>query len=189
MRTVQHPVIAAAVAVGVLALATACGGSTSTASSSEVASAAASSAAPTAEMTDSAEESAPAEDTSGGIPDPCTLLTVEEITAIVGADPGTATPNTVAPDVRKVCMFDSGLILATEVAEDWDMSVENILNESTGATTKELSGVGEKALFSDYGMSITQVVALEGDYFVGVTGALTEAQATALAEAMLAALS
>lgn len=126
---------------------------------------------------------------SSGIPDPCTLLSASDtITPILGSDPGAGSMNAEQPEVSKVCLFTSGLILQVETADRYEEAVALILEPSTGATTQELTGVGDKALIADYGGGINQVVASNGEYWVGVTGVITADQATELATAMLAAI-
>ena len=125
----------------------------------------------------------------GSIPDPCTLISVADtITPILGSDPGTGSVNADQPDVSKVCLFTSGLILQVETADRYDEAVSLILDPSTGATTQELTGVGDDGLIADYGEGINQVVAHNSDFWIGVTGVITAQQATQLAQAMLAAL-
>ena len=124
-----------------------------------------------------------------GIPDPCTLLSpTDTIEPILGKDPGTGTMNAEDPEVSKVCLFSSGLVLQIESSDRYDEAVELILAPSTGATTQDLNGVGDEAILADYGGGINQVVARDRDYWVGVTGIITPEQATELATAMLAAL-
>ena len=125
----------------------------------------------------------------GSIPDPCTLISaVETITPILGFDPGTGTVNADQPGASKVCLFTSGLILQVETADRYEEAVSLIADPATGATTQELTGVGDEGLIADYGDGINQVVARNSDFWVGVTGVITAQQATQVAQAMLAAL-
>jgi len=126
----------------------------------------------------------------GAVPDPCELLSVADtIEPILGFDPGTPEVNTQNPEVRKVCLYTAGLFLEVEIAANYEQSVAAIKDPATGATTQDLAGVGEKALLSDYGEGINQVVALAGDYYVGVTGVMSPEQASELASAMVDAIS
>lgn len=159
------------------------GGSTDAAAPSSAAAAPTASAAPS-ESVPSASAAAP----TGEVPDPCALLTAEEISAITGSDPGTPKPNAVYPDVRKICKFDGGLILAVEVAEDYDGSVAMVKGDSNVEDSEDVSGVGDKAFFSTYTFGATQILAVQGDYFIGVTSLLDKEKSIALAQAMLAAL-
>lgn len=106
--------------------------------------------------------------TGGEVPDPCSLITAEELGAILGSDPGTGTVQAVVPDQRKVCLYDTGLILAVEVAENWEASIDFLRDSGTGSVT-EVSGIGESAIWQDVGGGIGQLLALGPDYFVGVT--------------------
>ncbi len=130
-----------------------------------------------------------AAEVAGEVPDPCELLSATDtIEPILGTAPGTPKLATEDPAVRKLCLYSTGLFLEIELAENYDRSVAQIREPETGATSQELTGVGEQALLSDYGDGVFQVVALDGDYYVGVTGVIAADQATALASAMLEAL-
>ncbi len=103
--------------------------------------------------------STPTSATSSGIPDPCTIVSVADVTTIIGSDPGTPTPNAPSPEVSRVCLFSTGLILEVADASGYDQAVAQVLDPATGATTQELTGVGDAALLADYGAGISQVVA------------------------------
>lgn len=119
------------------------------------------------------------------VPDACALLSSEELTSILGADPGTAVDESFDPKQRRICTFTSGLILAVEVAENWqgDASFGLIDNPSV-----EVDGIGEEAHWQDIGGGISQFVALGPDYFVALTVNGGQETAERLGEAMLAAL-
>ncbi|MCX6431531.1 MAG: DUF3558 family protein [Actinobacteria bacterium] len=162
------------------------GGSTDAAAPSSAAAAPESPAASAAasESVPSASAAAP----TGEVPDPCALLTADEISAITGSDPGTPKPNAVYPDIRKICNFEGGLILAVEVAADYDGSVAMVKGDTNVEDSEDVSGVGDKAFFSTYTFGATQILAVQGDYFIGVTSLLDKEKSIALAQAMLAAL-
>jgi hypothetical protein len=129
------------------------------------------------------------EEPAGEVPDPCALLDAGEVTDLLGADPGTGTASGPVPDVRKVCIYSSGLILAVEVAGNYDSSVAIIRDDPLGATVEDVDGVGAEAIWQDFSGGVGQLVALGDAYFVGVsvpTGGQPAAQA--ITEAMLAAL-
>lgn len=137
----------------------------------------------------SASSSADSAAGSSEVPDPCELLSAELIIRpILGVDPGQPALTTEDPAVRKLCLFSTGLFLEIEVAENYDRSVAQIRLPEAGATTQDLTGVGQEALLSNYGDGVFQVVARDDRYYVGVTGVITAEQATELASSMLAAI-
>jgi hypothetical protein len=121
----------------------------------------------------------------GDVPDACALLSSEELTSILGSDPGTAVDESFDPVQRRVCTYTSGLILAVEVAENWqgDASFGLIDNPSV-----EVEGIGEEAHWQDIGGGTSQLVALGPEYFVALTVNGGQETAERLGEAMLAAL-
>jgi hypothetical protein len=143
------------------------------------------------ETTDSTDADA-AESSDGGddgaLPDPCSLIPSDELSTLVGSDVGIGTTQDVV-EQRRVCTYESGLILAVEVAEDWEMSLD-LLRDSTGAdSVEEIPDVGNAAVWQTAGGDVGQFLALDDDVFVGVTlvsGGPAVGQA--VAEAMLAAL-
>jgi hypothetical protein len=74
------------------------------------------------------------------------------------------------------------------VAVDYDATLAAVEKSGLDATLTDVSGVGDKATLITYDVGVLQLLAVEGDYFVDVTGMITEAQATALVKAMLAAI-
>ena len=119
------------------------------------------------------------------MPDACALLSSEELTSILGADPGTAVDESFDPEHRRICTHTSGLLLAVEVAENWqgDDSFGLIDNPSV-----EVDGIGEEAHWQDIGSGMGQLVALGPVYFVALTVNGDHETAERLGEAMLAAL-
>lgn len=164
------------------------GGSTEAVPASSAASVPESAPAESATAPSATAPSASAAAPAGEVPDPCTLLTTDQISAITGSDPGAPTPNAVYPDVRKICKFDGGLILAVEIADDYDGSVAMVKGDTNVEDSEDVAGVGDTAFFSTYAGGVTQLLAVQGDYFVGVTSMLDKDQATQLAQEMLAAL-
>jgi hypothetical protein len=122
---------------------------------------------------------------AGEVPDACALLSNEELTSILGADPGTAVDESFDPKHRRICTYTSGLILAVEVAENWqgDASFGLIDNPSV-----EVEGIGEEAHWQDIGGGTSQFVALGSEYFVALTVNGDQETAERLGEAMIAAL-
>jgi hypothetical protein len=130
-----------------------------------------------------------AKTTGGEVPDPCTLVAQGQLAADLGASPGTGTPQSVDPTQRKICRFDSGLILAVEVAGNYEASVQGIRDNSGGATITEMPGVGNAAIWQDFGNGTGQFVAQGDTYMVGVTVTQGgQAPALTIAKEMLEAL-
>jgi hypothetical protein len=135
--------------------------------------------------TDPATTAADADASSGEVPDPCSLVSADQLAGVLGSPPGAGSMQTVSPDQRKVCMYDTGLILAVEVGENYEAVVELMRDV---AAVQDVAGVGEAAAWQDVGGGIGQFVALGDEYYVGVTLAGGQAEGQAIAEAMLAAL-
>jgi hypothetical protein len=90
------------------------------------------------------------------------------------------------PSQRKICRFDSGLILAVEITDNYDASVAGIKSSQTG-NVEEVAGVGNAAIWQGIGTQAGQFLIKGDDYFVAVTlPAGDKATGRAIAEAMLA---
>jgi hypothetical protein len=164
----------------------ACGGSDDSSSSTTSSTAAKQTTTSTAKDASSSTGGAT---TGGDVPDPCTLVAQGQLAADLGASPGTGTPQSVDPTQRKICRYTSGLILAVEVAGNYDASVEAIRQNSGGATITELPGVGKAAIWQDFGNGTGQLVAQGDSYMVGVTVPQGgQAPALTIAKEMLDAL-
>jgi len=187
-RRARARLLAGGVAVAAAALLSGCGGSTSTEPAAPAAASAVVSEAPAPAP---ASEEPAAEPAAGEVPDPCALLGQDEIGALVGEAPGDGELNATAdPLVRKVCAFPGGLIVGVTVGSQYDMMASSLAAAAVDGKTKDIPGVGDKAVFAESSVvpGVIQVYALQGDYFVDVTGTLTEEQGVALATAMLAAI-
>ncbi|MEQ1785808.1 MAG: hypothetical protein ABL966_02050 [Acidimicrobiales bacterium] len=126
---------------------------------------------------------------AGEVPDPCSLVDAATLEGLAGAAPGTGVLKGVAPEQRKVCSFESGLSVAVEVAENFDASVGLIRASPNGSSIESVEGLGDAAIWQDFGGGVGQVVASGDAYFVGVTVAAGgRPAAEAVAEAMLAEL-
>ncbi|GAA4802062.1 DUF3558 family protein [Nocardioides caeni] len=123
-----------------------------------------------------------AEGPTGEIPDPCTLLAANELASLSGSDPGAGSLQAVDPSQRKVCTFASGLILAVEVAGNWEATLDGIRDHFGEDALEPVPGVGEEAYWQPSG---SQFVAVDGDYLVGVTGVPDENTGEQLAVALL----
>jgi hypothetical protein len=182
MRGVRYAVIGALSAVLLLG---ACGGGSDDSSSST----SSSSTTTTSTAKDASSSTGGATTTGGQLPDPCALVAPGQLAADLAASPGTGTPQSVDPTQRRICRFDSGLILAVEVAGNYDASVEAIRQNSGGATISELPGVGTAAIWQDFGNGTGQLVAQGDTYMVGVTVPQGgQAPALTIAKEMLEAL-
>jgi hypothetical protein len=182
MRGVRYAVIGALSAVLLLG---ACGGGSDDSSAST----SSSSTTTTSTAKDASSSTGGATTTGGQLPDPCALVAPGQLAADLAASPGTGTPQSVDPTQRRICRFDSGLILAVEVAGNYDASVEAIRQNSGGATISELPGVGTAAIWQDFGNGTGQLVAQGDTYMVGVTVPQGgQAPALTIAKEMLEAL-
>lgn len=140
-----------------------------------------------------ADDGSPAADKAsaeeGGVPDPCSLLPAADLAALLGGDPGKGTPSAYDPDQRKICSYASGMILAVEVGDHYEQSIDIIRDEMGDDAVEDVSGVGNAAAWQDSGGGAGQFVASGDDFFVGVTLAAGGREVgQAVAEAMLAAL-
>jgi hypothetical protein len=125
----------------------------------------------------------------GGVPDPCSLIPAADLAALLGGDPGKGTSSAYDPDQRKICSYASGMILAVEVGDHYEESIDIIRDEMGDEAVQDVSGVGNAAAWQDVGDGAGQFIASGDDFFVGVTlpaGGREIGQA--VAEAMLAAL-
>ena len=171
----------------------ACGGSDSPPEASADAPAAASEPAETAPA--ASEPAAPEPEASepdaaaGGIPDPCEVIPADQLTALTGADNGAGTSNGDASSVRRYCIYASGLSTSIVRGTEFESSVAVMRSDPNLEEVADLPGLGDQAIIGSYGGgTVRQLMVLQGDYFVTVTGALSEAQATATAQALLNAL-
>lgn len=153
-----------------LLLTAACGSSTSSAPSSAA----------------SSGEAAPSPVASGTVPDPCTLLSADSISAIIGVDPGASQSTAEGPVANALCVYDVGPILSIGLAADWDAMMKETTGNTEGATTTDLSGLGKEALLTELN-GVLNLSALGDTYYVGVTGDITADQAKAIVTAMLEA--
>jgi hypothetical protein len=181
--------------VSVLSVLTACGGdddaagadgaTTTTTAAAAAGSTTTAAVVPGATTTTTA---APAAE-SDGVPDPCVLVAPPQLVVLLGADPGAPTPSAYDPEQRKICAYASGMILAVEVADNYDAAIDIMRDETGERSVREVSGVGSAAVWQDIGEGVGQFVALGDDYFVGVTlPAGGQEVGRTVAEAMLAAL-
>lgn len=136
-----------------------------------------------------ASEPAAAEPDAAGLPDPCSLIAPEELTALTGTDNGAGKPGPGDPEAQRICIYPSGLLTAVTPGSGFDTYVKVVKADKNAEEVAEATGVGERALVSTYGGgAVTQIAVLDGAYFVTVTGAFDESGATAVAQAMLDAL-
>jgi len=123
------------------------------------------------------------------VPDPCTLIPAPELALLLAGDPGAGTSSAYDPEQRRICSYASGVILAVELADHYDMAIDIIRDETGEDSVREVSGVGNAAVWQDVGDEVGQFIAQGDDYFVGVTlPAGGQDVAQVVAEAMLAAL-
>lgn len=140
----------------------------------------------TAPSAEAAAQTAPAAQAApaGELPDPCSLLDTEQLTDLLGADPGEGTVAGPARAQRRTCTFEAGVVLAVEVATGWDATLARLRSQAGGDVLEPAPGIGREAYWQERGR---QVVALGEHYLVGVAGA-DQAAGKAVAEGMLAAL-
>src|SRR5215207_5268477 len=90
---------------------------------------------------------------NAGVPDACGLVSEQDLTAALGAPPGEGKAMRVLPD-RSTCMYSTGLILAVEVARNYEATKKMI--ESQGRATTPVSGVGETAYWDPAGQLVVK---------------------------------
>lgn len=123
------------------------------------------------------------------IPDACAVLSGEDLTTLTGVDNGAGSAMAGGSDLKSTCLFASGLITSVVKGSEFDGVAAVMKADANAEGVRDLAGAGDRAVIGTYGGgAVVQVVVLQGDYAVSVTGALTEEQATATAQAMLAAL-
>ena len=194
-RTVRRQVVAST--LGVALLLSACGGDdddaggggnagggTTTTAAADAAAGATTTVAAGATTTTTV---APIDDDA--VPDPCTLIAAPELAMMLAGDPGAGEPSAYDPEQRRICLYDSGVILAVELADHYDTAIDIIRDETGEDSVQEVSGVGNAAVWQDIGDGMGQFIAQGDDYFVGVTlPAGGQDVGQVVAEAMLAAL-
>jgi hypothetical protein len=109
-----------------------------------------------------AGSAAPGAASSGAVPDACALVSEQDLVATLGASPGAGKPMRVSPD-RSTCMYPNGLIVAVEVAKNYEGTKKLI--ESQGRTTSPVAGVGDAAYWDSAG----QLVVKGKKVFIGIT--------------------
>ena len=123
------------------------------------------------------------------VPDPCKLIPTPALAMMLAGDPGAGTSSAYDPEQRRICSYESGVILAVELADHYDTAIDIIRDETGEDSVHEVSGVGNAAVWQDIGDGMGQLIAQGDDYFVGVTlPAGGQDVAQVVAEAMLAAL-
>lgn len=125
---------------------------------------------------------------AGGVPNPCGLIPNSELTFLLDGEPGEGNEETPVPGQRKVCTYESGLILSVETAGNWDATL-GAIRSFRPDSLPDVPGIGQAAVWQAIDGGSGQFLALSDEYFVGVTlpsGDQTVAQF--IAEAMLAAL-
>lgn len=144
----------------------------------------------TLESTDPTDEAAEA--STADVPDPCTLVSSEELSTVLGSEQGAGDLQASDATVRQVCSYETGTILSVEDAANYEASVAVIRENGAGSTIEDVTGIGEAAIWQDFGGAVGQLVVLDGDYFVGVSipagGTDGKVVAESVAEAMLAAI-
>lgn len=175
MRRPPFAMLVAAASVVVLA---GCGGSSSSSSSTPE-----SSTAPSASVmaSDSSSE--------GEIVDACTLITVEDLQAILGQDPGAPAANM----SEGACGYqDIGVAFTVATVGGFDTMSSVVEEQLTSAglptTTTPVAGVGEQAVAYDLGAGNTAVIAKNATWAVNVAGPAPVEQLAAIGAAIFAEL-
>ena len=165
---------ASATALVVATLLTACGGSdaASTASSSAPASASATASATSPESTASGSPIGP---------NPCEVLTNDEIAAILGSDPGAGVRDTDPSG----CTWAGGLAMSVAPASP-TVDAQLLMTNAGAPGVQELEGVGENAAYADFkDKGIVLLVAQQAGMQVGIYATTDVQKASALAQAVL----
>ncbi len=160
------------------------GGDTTTTAAADAAAGATTTAAAGATTTTAA---APVDDDA--VPDPCTLIPGPALAMMLAGDQGAGQSSAYDPDQRRICSYATGVILAVELADHYDTAIDLIQDETGEDSVKEVSGIGNAAVWQDLGDGMGQFIAQGDEYFVGVTlPAGGQDAGQVVAEAMLAAL-
>jgi hypothetical protein len=160
------------------------GGDTTTTAAADAAAGATTTAAAGATTTTAA---APVDDDA--VPDPCTLIPGPALAMMLAGDQGAGQSSAYDPDQRRICSYATGVILAVELADHYDTAIDIIQDETGEDSVKEVSGIGNAAVWQDLGDGMGQFIAQGDEYFVGVTlPAGGQDAGQVVAEAMLAAL-
>jgi hypothetical protein len=159
------------------------GGDTTTTAAADAAAGATTTAAAGASTTTAA---APVDD---AVPDPCTLIPGPALAMMLAGDQGAGQSSAYDPDQRRICSYATGVILAVELADHYDTAIDIIQDETGEDSVKQVSGIGNAAVWQDLGDGMGQFIAQGDEYFVGVTlPAGGQDAGQVVAEAMLAAL-
>jgi hypothetical protein len=128
--------------------------------------------APEGEESTSAQQSA----VTVGVPDACAALAAADIAAAFG-DPGAGTPS--GEGSRRICSYANGITVGVSEANQYEPSVA-IARQNTNC--RDLTGVGERAVFCDTAGVVGQLMWVTGGLMVDVSaGSTDEAAFTALA--------
>lgn len=103
---------------------------------------------------------------SGRIPDPCTLLSNDEIAAIIGSDPGAGT-KTQTVDSRAVCSYEDGgkFIVGISDGDQYGTMADRALEK--GGT--EIAGVGDNAVYQVVYGAVAQLIAVQAGMAVDIS--------------------
>ena len=102
---------------------------------------------------------------AGTLPDPCALVSNEDLAAIIGEDPGGGVVESLGPEERQICSYSEGVVIFVDHAANWqgEASFGLIQNPSVA-----VEGVGDEAYWQDVDGSTSQLVAVGSGYFIGV---------------------
>lgn len=133
----------------------------------------------------------PAEPTGEPVPDPCALVSSDALSIALGSEQGVGDLQAADPTERQVCLYETGTFLLVEDGANYESTVTDLREQSSGSTIEDVPGVGDAAIWQDAGEA-GQLLVLDGDYFIAVAletgGADGKPAALAIAEAMLAAI-
>jgi hypothetical protein len=126
---------------------------------------------------------------SGPLPDPCELVSTDELAALLGTDPGEPRLEAPVPDQRATCFYADGTIIgvsAGDIVDDNRASVEGS-DDVTAESVDDVDDLGTNAWVANYG-GVVQVYATDGTVTVDLTSVSDPDAVIATARSLLDAL-
>lgn len=117
-------------------------------------------------------------------PNPCEILTNDEIAAVTGSDPGAAALDSELTS----CTYSGGLAVSV-LAADPAVNAEALMNSAGASGVLPLDGVGDNAAYAEYAeQGVVLLIAQQDGMQIGIYDTVSVDTASTLAQAMLDAL-